>query len=330
MAVNVYSTSVTTENLSRHDILSWINGTLQTNLVKIEELCTGSAYCQLMDMLFPGSMRMKKVKYDTKLEHEYIANYKALQEGFKKVNAEKVIPVEKLVKGRFQDNFEFVQWFKKFFDANFDGKEYDAYAMRDGIPLCAGEGKATNMPAPVRAKPTVVTTTKTVVTKPAAAATANIQPTASYNKPAAKPVSTASSKSSINGNNNHHHVAHTGTNGTNGTHAKVESSVNVELREQNLGLITEVNEMKVTLDGLEKERDFYFGKLRDIEVLCQEYEAENLPALKRILEILYATTDGFAPPEDALVDTNGVDLISNEVHENGDSNGIPANDEEEF
>jgi hypothetical protein len=33
---------------------------------------------------------MKKVKYDTKLEHEYIANYKALQEGFKKVNAEKV------------------------------------------------------------------------------------------------------------------------------------------------------------------------------------------------------------------------------------------------
>lgn len=48
--------------------------------------------------------------------------------------------------------------------------------------------------------------------------------------------------------------------------------------------------MKTTLDGLEKERDFYFGKLRDIEVLCQEYEAENLPALKKILDILYATT----------------------------------------
>ena len=40
-AVNDYSTSVTTENLSRHDILAWINSTLQTNLVKIEELCTG-------------------------------------------------------------------------------------------------------------------------------------------------------------------------------------------------------------------------------------------------------------------------------------------------
>ena len=35
-------------------------------------------------------MRMKKVKFDTKLEHEYINNFKCLQEGFKKVNVEKV------------------------------------------------------------------------------------------------------------------------------------------------------------------------------------------------------------------------------------------------
>jgi RP/EB family microtubule-associated protein len=43
MAVNVYNTSVTADNLSRHDILSWINGVLNTNLVKIEELCTGTS-----------------------------------------------------------------------------------------------------------------------------------------------------------------------------------------------------------------------------------------------------------------------------------------------
>jgi len=41
-----------------------------------------------------------------------------------------IIPVEKLVKGRFQDNFEFVQWFKKFFDANYDGREYDPVEAR--------------------------------------------------------------------------------------------------------------------------------------------------------------------------------------------------------
>ena len=64
--------------------------------------------------------------------------------------------------------------------------------------------------------------------------------------------------------------------------------MNSELQQENLRLINENNEMKTTLDGLEKERDFYFGKLRDIEVLCQEYESENLPVVKKILEILYA------------------------------------------
>jgi RP/EB family microtubule-associated protein len=46
-----------------------------------------------------------------------------------------MIPVEKLVKGKFQDNFEFVQWFKRFFDANYQGQEYDAVGARDGQSL---------------------------------------------------------------------------------------------------------------------------------------------------------------------------------------------------
>ena len=47
--------------------------------------------------------------------------------------------------------------------------------------------------------------------------------------------------------------------------------------------------MTESVAGLERERDFYFGKLRDIEVLCQENEDQELPVLKSILEILYAT-----------------------------------------
>lgn len=41
MAVNVYSTSVTSENLSRHDMLAWVNDSLQLNYTKIEQLCSG-------------------------------------------------------------------------------------------------------------------------------------------------------------------------------------------------------------------------------------------------------------------------------------------------
>ena len=52
-----------------------------------------------------------------------------------------VIPIEKLVKGRFQDNFEFVQWFRKFFDANYDGREYDAVTARGGEALGMGGAK---------------------------------------------------------------------------------------------------------------------------------------------------------------------------------------------
>lgn len=47
--------------------------------------------------------------------------------------------------------------------------------------------------------------------------------------------------------------------------------------------------MKMTVDGLEKERDFYFAKLRDIELICQENENGSNPVLSKIIDILYAT-----------------------------------------
>ena len=43
-----------------------------------------------------------------------------------------------MIKGRFQDNFEFLQWFKKFFDANYDGSPYDGLEARGGLGLGSG------------------------------------------------------------------------------------------------------------------------------------------------------------------------------------------------
>ena len=79
MAVNVYCTSVTTDNLSRHDMLAWVNECLGTAYTKIEEMSSGAPYCQFMDMLFPGSISLKRVKFKASLEHECLQNFKFLQ-----------------------------------------------------------------------------------------------------------------------------------------------------------------------------------------------------------------------------------------------------------
>ncbi|RLU21747.1 hypothetical protein DMN91_006123 [Ooceraea biroi] len=269
MAVNVYATNMTSDNLSRHDMLAWVNDCLQSSFTKIEELCTGAVYCQFMDMLFPGSVPLKRVKFKTNLEHEYIQNFKILQGGFKKMNVDKVIPVDKLIKGRFQDNFEFLQWFKKFFDANYDGREYDAYEARGCIPLGSGVDGTHNLsnpqlvPLPPQSKPPQMQQ-KQIQQR-------NIVPRQQVNK--VPPSYRAPPKTTGVGNRD------TG---------KIEE------------LSAQLVELKMSVEGLEKERDFYFGKLRDIEVMCQDCDngGDPPPIVQKILEVLYATEDGFAPPEE--------------------------------
>ena len=72
-----------------------------------------------------------------------------------------IIPVDKLVKGRFQDNFEFLQWFKKFFDANYDGHPYDPLAALERIGLdpdvVLSNDTVTNFPTSGIAAPTNAT-----------------------------------------------------------------------------------------------------------------------------------------------------------------------------
>lgn len=278
-AVNVISTSATTDNLSRHDILSWVNDSLQAGFTKIEELCSGSAYCQFMDMLFPGCLILKKVKMNTVLEHEFINNFKLLQAAFKKQGVDKIIPVEKLVKGRFQDNFEFVQWFKKFFDANYQGQEYNAMEARGGEPLGAGISTGAGIkkpPAGSISKPTQS------LVKPAASPK---QP----NQQAPRQVQQAQPKpSSVVKPQPKPTAARPTQSGSSGDIVKIEE------------LTTQVSDLRLNIEGLEKERDFYFGKLRDIEVLCQEHENDNAPIVKQIMDILYATEEGFAPPDDGI------------------------------
>ncbi|GAV02310.1 hypothetical protein RvY_12895 [Ramazzottius varieornatus] len=297
-AINVFSTSVTTDNISRHDMLNWVNDCLQSNFQKIEDLANGAAYCQFMHMLFPNTVPMKKVKFNTRLEHEFVGNWKILQGALKSVGVDKLIQVEKLIKGKFQDNFEFIQWFKKFFDANaaeinIDG--YDPMEARGGEPMGSTTNTSTSKPtggikfppakpvaqkrpeaAPVSARPTTASSTaKSAVGTTKTSSASSVAPKSARGEPAA---SNGSRHGSVPGLN----------------------TISLETMQQALAqqlehMQIELAESKSACENATQERDFYYSKLRDIEVLCQEAAASstNIDGDK-ILQIMYAPEAGVA------------------------------------
>ena len=52
-------------------MLAWVNTNLQSQLGKVEELGTGAAYCQMMDMLFPGITDTFKLELQIKVREDF-------------------------------------------------------------------------------------------------------------------------------------------------------------------------------------------------------------------------------------------------------------------
>ncbi|VDL75279.1 unnamed protein product [Nippostrongylus brasiliensis] len=259
MVTNVYVSAVTQDNISRHELLAWVNSTLKANFSKIEEMSTGAAYCQLTHLLFRDSINLRKVKWNSRNEMDHINNWKILGTAWKALGVDKPLQVERLTKAKFQDNFEFLQWFFKFFNANFidDGEEYDAVGARGGEPLPAGaKGPAPSRPPPARTSmnTTLKTTTTTTTNR-----TSGVL---------------AEKKTSPNPQAN---------NRTSG----VDTSAMKALEEENARLSKQYNEAIEIAQTMEKERDFYFERLRRIEDMCNTCAEGEDPKKDEILAILY-------------------------------------------
>ncbi|VWU51764.1 EB1 homolog, putative [Hepatocystis sp. ex Piliocolobus tephrosceles] len=106
--------------VSRKELIEWVNGLLRLNITKVEQCSNGAVYIQLLDMLFPNKSVLSKAKWNVKLEYECIMNYKLIQSTFNKLGVKKYMDVDKLIKGKYQDNLEFLQWFKGFFERVID------------------------------------------------------------------------------------------------------------------------------------------------------------------------------------------------------------------
>jgi RP/EB family microtubule-associated protein len=185
---------------------------------------------------------MHRVKFNVNTEYLYIQNLKVLQNCFTRHAIDRTVPVEALIKCKMQDNLEFLQWTKRYWDQYFPGGEYDAVARRkaSGAPPAGGGGGG------------------------------------------AAPRASASNTAARRG------VTPT-TAGKPRVGAAAGGAVSAALREEN-------NQLKETVAGLERERDFYFSKLRDIELLVQqaveedpEIEKMDEGLVKNIQAILYST-----------------------------------------
>jgi len=101
---------------SRKNLLDFINNLLSLNLTKIEQTASGAVACQLLEYMFPGTVNLGKVNWAASSEYHFVGNYKLLQDAFNKNNVQRYVDVDKLVRAKYQDNLEFMQWFKAFFD----------------------------------------------------------------------------------------------------------------------------------------------------------------------------------------------------------------------
>jgi RP/EB family microtubule-associated protein len=262
---------------SRTELLNWLNDLLQLNYTKIEQCGTGAALCQIMDSIYPGDVPLRRVNFTTNLEYEYIQNFKILQQVFDKHGIEKAIPVQRLMKCRFQDNLEFLQWMKKFWDTYYSGNAYDAVARRN-----ASAKKGTKKMNSV--KPRVVTS------RPSTASSRSTPTTRSTGLKSNTGVKSNTLKSKSVDN----HAAEQ-------QWAIKKAELEAEYQNSMNELSGEITGLKATVEALEKERDFYFGKLRDIEVLIQN-QIEISPIecqefMKEVQTILYSTEDGFEIPD---------------------------------
>ena len=79
------------------------------------------------------------------------------------------------------------------------------------------------------------------------------------------------------------------------------------------------------MDTLEKERDFYFAKLRDIEVLMQANQAQQNGLTENVLKILYASEE----EKVTISDDGKLTILSADGNIKSDNTDDLLNDEEE-
>ncbi|RLN47329.1 hypothetical protein BBJ29_005570 [Phytophthora kernoviae] len=254
--------------VGRKELLEWLNTVCGTELTSVEQTCSGAVACQVLDALYPGKVPMNKVDWTVVHDYEFVQNYKLLQKCFFVLKIDKQIPVDRLVRGKYQDNLEFMQWLKAFYDRHEQHGPYDPIARREkGKGGAQYNSKLCGLAAMVATR--IQTPTR---------ANALMKP----NKKSACRATGSSAKVGVSCGD--------GTGRSYCTMASQERGINI-LKAENKALTDHNEELRVSLGIVEKDRDFYYTKMEAIEKLIHEIELSDTAdeeTATSILEVLYA------------------------------------------
>jgi len=288
--------------VGKNILIDWLNNFLEINIDKVEQCANGAIYCNLWDALHPGTIPMNRVDFTVKHEYDYTKNWKLLQNGFQKAGISKVIPVQRLIKARYQDNLEFLQWMYKYsrdtYNGDPDEPEYDAIGRRS---KSKGGRDYTGTSSSNTSKKRKSGKENMRSNRPISASSRNNN--YGFNK--SYKSGTQSQRGSINMNNNNNNNNNNNYNNRRGQGMVVNNRELEELRNENKRLTESRDALQIKHDQLqseheelsnvakdiEKERDFYFAKVVAIESVLKQEPDQETTLIKAIYELLYQTEE---------------------------------------
>lgn len=271
--------------IGRTELIEWVNQLLDLEYKKVEDTANGAAFCQIVDLIHPGTVPLGRVNFNADLPHESMENLKILQEAFMKNGIKEDIDVASLSKKRYVAALNLLQFLYQYYNQSAVPNDYNPKVRRQQCHCREPTPNRTrNSGSPNRGVPVLTKTIKKLRLSSAinmnknTNSPVNSPKTVKIETPPPKP-STPSSPSEI-------------------PQQPPNSKPNVDLQRLVVSLQRSNKALKEEVKMMTEERDFYYEKLRKVEEFCQDNEDDV--KYKMIIDILYETDEahGFVAPDE--------------------------------
>lgn len=242
--------------MGRLELLSWVNELTESDYPRIETLSDGIAYCQVIDLIHPKSVMLVKLNCKSNLDYprnedDNFRNLKVLEDALIKVKSKRTIDTTKLSRSKFPDNMDFLQWLYQYYLQEKDNIEEDRY------PAYAKRVEAYKKQKKI---------------------------------PAEKSNFDLQMSSHLIPNDPDFDVNERVSPDLNQQRKNQLKDLVLSLEQELTNQVSNYKLLQEDIQQVEEERNFYFQKLRQIEILCGEDED---PVCSQLIEIISATPEEF-------------------------------------